>query len=38
MIIIEQKNINNLKINKIYFIKFIVKIFELLFNILFKQF
>ncbi len=38
IIVIEQKNINNLKINKIYFVEFVTKFFELLFNILFKQF
>ncbi len=38
IIVTKQKNINNLKINKIYFAKFVTKISELLFNILFEQF
>ena len=37
-IVTEQKNIDNLKIDKIYFVESVTKIFELLFNILFEQF
>ncbi len=38
IIVTKQKNINNLKIDKIYFIESIAKISKLLFNILFEQF
>ncbi len=38
IIVTEQKNIDNLKIDKIYFAKSVAKIFELLFNMLFEQF
>ena len=38
IIVTKQININNLKIDKIYFIESIAKISKLLFNILFEQF
>ncbi len=38
IIVIEQKNIDNLEINKTYFVEFVTKTLELLFNILFEQF
>ncbi len=38
IIVIEQKNIGNLEINKTYFVEFVTKTLELLFDVLFEQF
>ncbi len=38
MIVTKWKNINDLKINKAHFVKFVTKTFELLFNVSSKQF